>query len=241
MKPIKSYKVIALMDLNYIFRFVSEEKPGAHHEIYRLRENKRIIEEKLDPDDVILCDTGFQGFTREARVGTWFIKKKSPPLQMLSAEDAKRNQKIESIRRYIEFGFGDLKGKFDILCIKYRHSRKWLPDIARFCFAVHNLIKIYEHFPERFSTVYSGTIPTIDDRRKRGKKRQIVWYHEEDLPTETRSNLIEVFDESNKNIQQSTTLTTNEENANKNNSQQENTVRSKKKRRIMKKKYSELS
>jgi hypothetical protein len=28
------------------------------------------------------------GFTSEARVGTWFIKKKSPPLQMLLAEDA---------------------------------------------------------------------------------------------------------------------------------------------------------
>lgn len=32
-----AYKVIALMDLNYIFRFVSEAKPGAHHDIYRQR------------------------------------------------------------------------------------------------------------------------------------------------------------------------------------------------------------
>lgn len=63
------------MDLNYSFRFVSEAKLGAHHDIYRLRENKTIIEEKLDPNDVILCDTGMQGFAKDTRIGTWLIKK----------------------------------------------------------------------------------------------------------------------------------------------------------------------
>jgi hypothetical protein len=77
----------------------------------------------------------------------------------LSLEEKKKNSEIESIRRFTEFGFGKLKGKFDIFSTKFRHPRKWLSPVSKFCIVIHNLIMIYEQMSESFPCVYTGSVP----------------------------------------------------------------------------------
>jgi IS5 family transposase len=112
------------MDLGHIFRYVSEAKPTASHDIERMREVLPEIEANLDENDKIVLDKGYVGLEKDVTKGIWLIKKKTQRDYPLKEEDIKFNQKIEKVRRHIEFGFGDLKSFFDILVVQFRYKRE---------------------------------------------------------------------------------------------------------------------
>jgi hypothetical protein len=162
--------VTAAMDLAGIFQFVSKAVPGARHDIERLRQIQAEFEQGIDERDVIVADKGYQGFENDANVGTWCIKKKKPKHQNLSAEQTELNEKIERVRRHIEFGFGSVKIIFDCLLTPWRHDRSWLTPVIHFCFALHNVKVRYEKISDIHETEWKHPIPQICNSKSDQKK-----------------------------------------------------------------------
>jgi hypothetical protein len=81
------------------FRYVSEAKPAASHDIERMREVLPEIEANLYENDKIVLDKGYVGLEKEVTKGIWLIKKKAHRDYPLKEEDIKFNQKIKKVRR----------------------------------------------------------------------------------------------------------------------------------------------
>jgi hypothetical protein len=114
------------------FRYVSEAKPAASHDIERMREVLPEIEANLDENDKIVLDKGYVGLEKEVTKGIWLIKKKAHRDYPLKEEDIKFNQKIKKVRRGIEFGFGDSKF-FLIYCLSnFATKENGLPPSVAF-------------------------------------------------------------------------------------------------------------
>jgi hypothetical protein len=176
------YKSFALIDLSKKFRFVAGPFPGSPHDITRIRELKEHIKNNTDARAGIALDSGFMGFEREVSKGVWFVKKHSTAYFTLTAEDVLRNSKIEEVRRYIEFCFGDVKTRFRVVYEVFRHNRDWLFIFWRFCCVIHNIIIDYMHSPDTFSEAYAGPLPKLQPpipkfRRKR-RKTEEMWQEE---------------------------------------------------------------
>jgi IS5 family transposase len=139
-----------------------------------MREVLPEIEANLDENDKIVLDKGYVGLEKEVTKGIWLIKKKAHRDYPLKEEDIKFNQKIEKVRRHIEFGFGDLKSFFDILFVQFRHKREWITSICRFCVAIYNNIILYENAPQEFQSEYIGPILKLS---KKMKKQNKILYH----------------------------------------------------------------
>jgi hypothetical protein len=97
----------------------------------------------ISPEEGIVMDKGFTGFTPSRPHGKWLIKRKKPKNQPLSKADSKLNAEIELVRRPIEKCFGDLRIRFGIFNRKYRHDREWFTSLLHFGCALHNLINQY--------------------------------------------------------------------------------------------------
>jgi hypothetical protein len=130
--------MIGGMDLSNIFQFLSPAVPAATHDIERMRQFQEDFETEIDPRDVTVADKGFQGFEKEANVGTWRTKKRKPKNQAMSEEQKEENRKIEEIRRHIKLTFGTTKLAFDCLLRPWRHDRSWLTPVIQFFCALHN-------------------------------------------------------------------------------------------------------
>jgi hypothetical protein len=82
-----AYKVTLIIDLEHIIRWVSEAVSYAQHDIKRLRESLPEILPRLDTNDVLILDKGYQGINNHVNIGTWHVKKKKPKDGQLPKED----------------------------------------------------------------------------------------------------------------------------------------------------------
>jgi hypothetical protein len=166
--------MIGGMDLSNIFQFLSPAVPAAIHDIERMRQFQEDFEKGVDPRDVIVADKDFQGFEKEASVGTWRTKKRKPKNQAMSEEQKEENRKIEDIRRHIEFAFGTTKLAFDCLLRPWRHDHSWLTPVAQFCCAFHNVKLRAERNGENYEIEWKHPIPPIPSQKK---KKDMVKFH----------------------------------------------------------------
>jgi hypothetical protein len=164
---ILAYKMIGGIDLSNIFQFLSPAVPAATHDIERMRQFQEEFEKGLDRKDVVVADKGFQGFEKEANVGTWRTKKRKPKNQVMPEEQKEMNRKIEDIRRHIEFAFGTTKLAFDCLLRPWRHDRSWLSSVAQFCCALHNVKLRAERNGDNYEIEWKHPIPQIPSPKKK--------------------------------------------------------------------------
>jgi len=166
-------KVTFVMDLQKNFLFVSEAKPAAHHDIFRLREVMPLIAPNLSPNDVIVLDKGYTGINNDKFIGTWIPKRRHKKDEVFTEEDKQMNSNIESVRRPVEDQIGEISRIFSMFQHKYRHERNWFTKIVRFAAAVANLVKQHQHDPAHFSTTWTGPLAEIPRHVSKGESVSI--------------------------------------------------------------------
>jgi hypothetical protein len=144
-----------------IFLFVSDASPGAHHDMYRLRENYPLFSEFLHIEDKIGLDKGYIGAEKVIQKGETFVKKKATQNHPLLLQQVEENEKIETYRREIGIAFGRVKSKFQCVRSKWRGELSDLSVIWKFCCALHNLIQRHQTDEKNFDIKWSGKVPIL--------------------------------------------------------------------------------
>jgi hypothetical protein len=143
------------------FLFVSDGFPSTPHDISRLRQEIPNIVPHVTNQDAIVLDTGFQGLGGEASSGIWLVKKAPRAGKQLSPDDEIRNAIIEKARRLVEDTYSNLKCRFNIVKLPFRHSKEYATRVFHFCCAMNNVLVQFHADRDSFTPKYEGPIPVF--------------------------------------------------------------------------------